>query len=622
MQFAVLAEPNEDQRARMTALANAQVTVVDDGTVAIWSSAPQGIIAQDDLILCGIARISNRDEFLSQGAAASAAQSTDLEMILSVLLMRGVDALEDLQGQFSLVLWDKADQRLTAIRDRFGVLPCFWTAEPVVGLSSDLRLLSHLSARPLQPDMQSLADYLAGVEDTEIRTAFEGLGRLPKAHRATWVPGAELQRQRYWSLPLPNVMSADRSISAVTHALKSAVDRSIAADDQTGCMLSGGLDSSTLAVLAAQAQPSTTLKTLSFVYRDTDSYNERQFIDDVNASISAEPILIPIDGPPSVDALPALVEEQFELCTAPGLMKSRRIYAAAQERGVTRLLDGHGGDEVISHGYGWQAELAANGQYGRLLREMRGAARIYGTPYFENYLAFLFNYAPLAKRSVLRRAIGFVGRRISRGKAYDVPAVQFLDDAFRKTHGVDDRIAKAQEETANHPPSEQRDHFRNVTSPVMTRAFEVLRRSAQAHDVEPLYPFFEQALVETCLAVPSEQKLRGGWSRWILREAMGGILPRTIQWRPDKADFSAEVLHFVLDYLSDPYRKQNVVERLEGMIDPDRFEAAHQALAAKEDDSATGITLTMWRCLYVAEWFGQVADWNARQTAGTLWQVH
>ncbi|MEM6760491.1 MAG: asparagine synthase-related protein [Pseudomonadota bacterium] len=607
----------------MAALASAQGAVFEDDVTAFWSRDSSALVASDAMVLCGLARITNKAALVRHLPGSADPPIADMELVLALCCARGAAALEELEGQFSLVLWDRIERTLTVIRDRFGVLPSFWTADPVTAVSSDLRLLAHVTGRSLAPDLPAVADYLAGTENHETRTGFQALLRLPQAHKATWQPGQPFQHAAYWSLALPDLLPPRTSAAAVKGALKTAVAHTLDHEGETACMLSGGLDSSTLAMLAAEVEPDEALKTLSFVYRDTDSYNEKPFIDDVNAAITAEPIIIPIEGPPKVAALPALVEEQFDLCTAPGLMKSRQIYAAAREHGITAVLDGHGGDEVISHGYGRQAELASKAEYWRLWREMRGAARIYGSPFLENYLAFLFNFAPLAKRSLRRRMIGFVGRRIARAKQAEVPAVAFLDDAFRESQRVEEQTAKPHKDAApeDRLPSERRDHLENITSPLMTRAFEVLRRSAQAHDVEPLYPFFDQALVETCLAVPSDQKLRGGWSRWILRQAMDGRLPKSIQWRPDKADFSAEVLHFVLDYLSDPQRKRTVLERLDGMVDLDRFEAAHQALMAKTDQTATGITLTMWRCLYLAEWLGQVQVWNAQQDEGTLWQT-
>jgi asparagine synthase (glutamine-hydrolysing) len=71
---------------------------------------------------------------------------------------------------------------------------------------------------------------------------------------------------------------------------------------------------------------------------------------------------------------------------------------------------------------------------------------------------------------------------------------------------------------------------------VHAHALEAMDRAAAAHSVEPRYPFFDVPLVEFCLAMPSDQKLRHGWSRWVMRRAMEGILPPEVQWRPGKSN--------------------------------------------------------------------------------------
>jgi asparagine synthase (glutamine-hydrolysing) len=86
------------------------------------------------------------------------------------------------------------------------------------------------------------------------------------------------------------------------------------------------------------------------------------------------------------------------------------------------------------------------------------------------------------------------------------------------------------------------EHFKALQSPVQPAAMELLDSMAGSYAIESRCPFWEQNLVEICLAFPAEQKMRHGFNRYVMRNAMDGLLPPKVQWRPDKTDFSAQIL--------------------------------------------------------------------------------
>jgi asparagine synthase (glutamine-hydrolysing) len=81
-------------------------------------------------------------------------------------------------------------------------------------------------------------------------------------------------------------------------------------------------------------------------------------------------------------------------------------------------------------------------------------------------------------------------------------------------------------------------HLQGLESPLIPYALELADKAAAACCLEARYPFFDRRLMEFCLALPAEQKLRSGWNRSLLRRAMQGILPPEVQWRNNKADLS------------------------------------------------------------------------------------
>lgn len=596
-------------------------------TTRLWVSRSDAIRQNDDYLLAGVLRLDNRDELLSKLPFGLPQDTDDLDLAFAICSAFGSGALTMLSGSFALLLWVRQSAQLWVIRDHFGLQPVYLAARGNgLVVASDLKLTAHLNAQPLKPNEAELSAYFCGFMENETQTAFAGIERLPRASKLNWTADAGVQVQSYWQLELPNTISAKQAVPALRNALGLAVRKRAGDPRDTGCMLSGGLDSSSIAVLAdpdvlfgtKETQP---LRTLSFVYRESDSYDESPFIKSVNDKIGADPWLIKVEGPADPAELVELVDEQFDLCPGPGLLKSRKIYAEASALGLQSLLDGHGGDEVISHGYDYQAELASKGAYLRLWREIRGAARIYGDDYFESYLLALYLYAPWKKRSLLRRLVGRIGRKLATPNQQMVRPVSVLSETYIQDQDIEAREKASVEKYDNiaGPPDERKSHLANVTSPLMSRSFEVLFRSAAAQGIEPRYPFFDKALVEQCLSVPPAAKLREGWSRRVLRDAMEGLLPKDVQWRPDKANFSTEVSNFVALYLADDQRRHQVMTRMRGILDPAAFERCCDVIQTGSDSEKITVTQVLWRSIYLAVWRERLDHWNRRQQEGALW---
>jgi asparagine synthase (glutamine-hydrolysing) len=147
-------------------------------------------------------------------------------------------------------------------------------------------------------------------------------------------------------------------------------------------------------------------------------------------------------------------------------------------------------------------------------------------------------------------------------------------------------------------------HWRALCTPLIPYTMELADATSAAFGIETRYPFFDSRLVEFCLAIPAEQKLRNGWTRWVMRNAMSGLLPEPVQWRPSKADLSPNFHRMLFE--RDGATIRDVVEssRLESVteyVDPvavrSRFRRwAAQSGALRQDGRMLfSITLlTLW----------------------------
>jgi asparagine synthase (glutamine-hydrolysing) len=114
----------------------------------------------------------------------------------------------------------------------------------------------------------------------------------------------------------------------------------------------------------------------------------------------------------------------------------------------------------------------------------------------------------------------------------------FMPEQFKARLHFERRVRQLIEMERSCTRSAREKHLDMITLPLYAHALELADKAAAAFGLEGRYPFFDRRMIEFGLALPAEQKLGQGWSRFILRRAMAGILPESIRWRPSKADLT------------------------------------------------------------------------------------
>ncbi|MEO1364462.1 MAG: asparagine synthase-related protein [Pseudomonadota bacterium] len=572
----------------------------------------------DAWVAIGLTTLTNTAELRVQ---AGAPEASPLDLIVRLRAEEGPGFNDHLSGGFAVVLINRQTGAVECYRDHFGIIPLYYCVrDGVLSCGSDMRLVLHLSNLPIADDPVRIADFVAGEDVDRERTAIAGLHRLPAAHRLLWQDG-QPHLSAYWTWAQPPLIAAETAADALRERLFAATGGCLNGQDAPGAMLSGGLDSSTLAGIAADiahthGQPP--LPTLSFVYPEGDPQNETAFIDAANDAFRTAPHKIQVTAPPRLSEMSDLIEEQMDLFLGFGLPKSRQIYRIAAAHGLTALIDGHGGDEVISHGYDRLIELAAQRRWLRLLIEMRGTARIYGSALWGPYVLYIARHGGLAERGILRRVLMRIARQLLPGKAAaGSTAVDLMAPALRDAIDPDTRYGDVPGPTTrtDRLNAEQIAHLKILSGPRMESAFETLHRSAVRQGVLPLYPFFDRGVVALCLSVPSEAKMRDGQTRWVLRAAMRGLLPEPIRTRATKAAFDDEFRATVLEYLET--EGDAAFDGLAQYVDLAKAEDL-RARALSRDDSDVAALRLCWRLAILRQWRVALAQWQALQERGEL----
>ena len=157
--------------------------------------------------------------------------------------------------------------------------------------------------------------------------------------------------------------------------------------------------------------------------------------------------------------------------------------------------------------------------------------------------------------------------------------------------------------------TEREHHLAAISASLQAYALEVLDKVAARAGIEARYPFWDKRLAEFCLALPSNAKLCNGWSRLILRQAMQGILPNSVQWRRDKHDFTPLLLRSMLDYhrsMLDDILLANRDNDVGGYVDLPAVAAAYRRIA-EPPQAANGYDVqAVWRTVALALWLRQL----------------
>jgi asparagine synthase (glutamine-hydrolysing) len=365
-------------------------------------------------------------------------------------------------------------------------------------------------------------------------TFFRDVFRLPSGHRLTHSSGSAVIAP-YWT-PDPSreirLKSDAEYVEAFREVFSAAVRCRLAGS--VASMLSGGLDSSTIVGFAGAigaAGRREPLTTLSAVATDA-TCEESRHIRAVTAMAGLNPVFVRPEHLgnflTTIETFTSTLEEPFD----EGMVIPLLMYAAARRRGFTAVLDGLEGDVVASHEPDVLEPLLRSGNLGAAWSEARGFARFYGGTYepWSSAVRLLAGsagraFAPEAARSAVRpiRARRDVAAALSES---------FVSPDLAARAGVPDRLrAMWALRGASRTLTARERQARELTHPQMAAALERYHRVAASQGIEARHPFLDRRVVEFCLALPWDQKVRNGWTKHIVRRATEGLVPDEVRWR-------------------------------------------------------------------------------------------
>lgn len=512
-------------------------------------------------VITADARIDNRDELISHLDLKdlNVEKLTDADLILEAYHKWGENCPQELLGDFAFAIWDKREQKLFCARDHFGVKPFYYySVGGVFAFASEIKAILCLPEVPQKLNEVRIGDYLTSMFEDRAITFYQNILRLPPAHSLT-VSNKQIEIKSYWSLNPNKELILDSNEEYAVQFRKiftEAVSCRLRSYTQPGTMLSGGLDSSSITCTARKIMDdegiTTKLPTFSAVFDEVKESDERIYIDTVLNKGGYEPNYSHADRiSPLTDDLEQVMWHQDEPLFAFNLFLNMSLYDIARKQGVKVILDGFDGDSTVSHGVGYLRDLARQGKWRVLFQETKGYARNFDLSFWKMQQAYILKYGinPLIEKSKLlnqgrRLWRGLIGR--TKSKFNPQPATSWktgLNSDFVERIKLEQRYKAEKKLLIESQINQRTDHHHSLVRGVMPYTLEVLDKAAAAYNIELRFPFWDKRLVEFCLSLPPEQKIRQGWTRMIMRQGLKGILPPEIEWRSGKSNLGPGFRH-------------------------------------------------------------------------------
>lgn len=479
---------------------------------------------------------------------------SDTEVLLNLYLRDGDRCVEMLNGIFAFAIWDPERKRLFVARDGCGVKPLYYfESREGFAFASELKALCCLPELDRTLDPVALTQYLTYLYCPAPRTPFAAVRKLEPGCTMVIEGGKAIVRNRFWRLPAaPPVRGRDllKLEEELEWRLGRAVKRQMVADVPIGAFLSGGLDSSSIAVFARKYASAQRLDCFTIGFHDSGASQEGFPEDLPFAQKVAAHLGVPLhtvwSGSEMAQEFERMVYQLDEPQPDPAALNVLQIARLAQEKGIKVLLSGAGGDDLFG-GYRRHYALSLERLWGWLPAGFRR--------FLQTVTQRVPRLSPSGRR--IAKAFEFAGesedRRIAGYFAWLAPEIVagLFSQKFRYSMANEDPLDPLLSALHSLPVGiepisrmlhlDQRfflpDHNLNYTD-----------KMAMAAGIEVRVPFLDPDLMNFAAGLPDCYKQRGSVGKWLFKRTMEAHLPRDVVYRP-KAGFGAPLRQWMRNEL-------------------------------------------------------------------------
>jgi asparagine synthase (glutamine-hydrolysing) len=487
---------------------------------------------------------------------------SDTEVALWALATWGEEAFQRFNGMWAIAWIDLGKRTLLLSRDRFGIKPLYlYRRDGTLFFASEIKAILAGTAERFAVNVQATGRFVyQSLLDAQSESFFSGIEALPAGHNLKIYLQCgrrpEPALASYWALDPDSFAAEESEIEAVQATFLDAVRLRLRSDVPVGILLSGGMDSSSIAaamrhILGRDAD----LHAISAV-SSRPEYDESAFIKVVSRHLECPVHYVDLKHTPAewFDLLGAVVYANDEPVGSFSPVAHYLLMKEAWRLGITVILSGQGGDENLC-GYFkflvfYLQHLVKGGHWLYALQVVSGFLRN-GTVFSQFEIGEAKRYLP----------------PLLKPTQTDICGPRLRDHNFVVATGLGDGSLT----------DRQRTDLERLSVPALVHYED---RSSMAWSREIRLPFLDYRLVQLLLSLGPEWKLRDGWTKWVFRKAMQSFLPASIIWRKDKQGFTIPQAEWLKNELRDKIEDIIGGEMLSadlGLIDRQAVQRRYQA---------------------------------------------
>jgi asparagine synthase (glutamine-hydrolysing) len=529
----------------------------------------------------------------------------DTEVIVHAYDEYGADCVSHLRGMFAFAIWDFRDRSLFIARDRIGKKPLLYAHQAngdLVFGSEFTAVLAHPSVTR-EVDYEAIDNYLSYLCVPAPLTAFKQIRKLEPGHWLRWKDG-KIETRRYWKPDFSKKIkiSEEEAVGETTRVLREATEMRLISEVPLGAFLSGGVDSSVVVALMAQASR-TPVKTFSIGFEEQD-YSELKYAKRVAEHLGAEYNEF-IVRPNALEILPTLVEHYGEPYADPSAIPTYYV-SRETRRYVTVALNGDGGDESFV-GYERHVAMKFAETYHKLPRPVRRyliEPSITAIPSPTNFRNRFVRFQRFLRAASMPKA-----------ERYFLWLSTFDGDAKRELYTED---LKNKTATAN--PLEFFARYIShsngkgiIDTVLLTDLMNYLPNdllvkvdiASMANSLEARSPFLDHKVIEFAASLPENVKQQGKDTKSLLKKVAARLVPPEVVYRP-KMGFGVPLKYWLGNELQGFTREVLLSAKAtqRGLFDAGTVER----LIDEQKRDAKDNSWKIWTLLMLELWFQRFID--------------
>ncbi|HEV2883795.1 MAG TPA: asparagine synthase (glutamine-hydrolyzing) [Pyrinomonadaceae bacterium] len=476
------------------------------------------------------------------------ASQTDSETILHLYEERGLNFVNEIEGDYAIALWDAKREELILVRDRIGVKPLyFYHQDGRFIFASEIKAILQYPGVTPDIDEQSLYHYLTFLTTPAPQTLFQGIQKIPAGHFLIVRRDGSVKLTRYWdALPPPDTADAgdeDRK-REILRLLRDSITKRMMSDVPFGVFLSGGVDSSANVALMSE-QMSRPVDTYTVGFKDAEYLNELDSARRIAQQFGTNHHEVIIGEEEMREFLPQLVFHQDEPIADPVCVPLYYVSKLARDSGTIVVQVGEGADEIFSGYENYVRHLKVYEKFWQHAERVPVGLRHALTSIAQ----------PALEATGKKPAAVELLRRLGSGEPLFWGAVSVFDEILkprlfsqqmRKRYGnlssLDAVLPDLTRIQSERPHSDFLAQMTYLELKLRLPELLLMRvdKITMATSVEARVPFLDHHLVEYAMGLPSSLKVEGSSGKHILKRALEEILPRDLLYNR-KRGFGAPV---------------------------------------------------------------------------------